>query len=43
MKCEECKKEFLATRKWQKFCGEKCRLKNWIYMNPRVPRKKEGL
>lgn len=39
--CIECGKEIKKSRKWQRFCSQKCRYKNWDKENPRV--KKVGI
>lgn len=42
MKCLNCKKEIIKTRKWHKFCSDVCRYTYWDKMNPRMRKGRDG-
>jgi hypothetical protein len=41
--CGGCQTVFTPTRKWQRFCSDKCRWSSWGKNNKRVALKKERL
>ena len=40
-KCKRCKSKFEPVREWQKYCGEKCRIADWLERHPRIAIEKE--
>jgi hypothetical protein len=41
--CGHCQTSFTPTRRWQRFCSDKCRWGSWGVSNERVTLKKERL